>query len=617
MEQVSSSDSKEQSLTSAGGPRGKGILGAALALAILVPVWWQAANLHPLLAQRGIGLAIVAPLVVLVYLAVGRRARLRLALKQRTAEFQRIVAESQRLEEALRASQARFAGIVEISDDAIISIDGTQRIRLFNPGAEKVFGYRTEEVLGKPLDMLLPPRFVAAHGEHVRSFSESPDALRPMHQRGTVFGLRKDGTEFPGEASISKFEVAGEKVMTVRLRDITERRRLEAQVRQAQKMEAIGTLAGGIAHDFNNILGAIIGYTEQALLEVQSGSRLRQHLEEVLAAGKRAKNLVRQILAFSRQTEQEREPILPQRVVLEVLKLLRATLPATIEIRQEIDADPGLILADPTQLHQVLMNLCTNAEHAMRGTGGVLEIALRALEIGADFSARHPEIPPGPYTKLSVRDTGHGMEREILDRIFDPFFTTKGVGEGTGMGLAVVHGIVTSLGGAILVESAPGRGTCFDVYLPRTGVAAVSEGSGDEPVYHGAARILFVDDEEPLARLGAEMLRGLGYDVVASTSSTEALERFRKDPEAFDLVITDQTMPGMSGESLARELLRLRPNLPIIQCTGFSHTMSADKAKAMGIKEYLLKPVGRHELGAVVQRVLRERAGREPRSGSP
>jgi PAS domain S-box-containing protein len=577
---------------------------------------WDASIQDALFLFRGAGLTIVALMAGLVSLVINRQGRLKVAVHQATVELERDIAERKRMEEALRISQARFAGIVEISEDAIISLDDFQRIILFNQGAARTFGYRAEEVLGQPVDLLIPARFVEAHRHHVEKFTSCRDALRPMNERGTIFGLRKDGTEFPAEASIAKFEVAGEKVLTVRLRDITERRRLEAQVRQAQKMEAIGSLAGGIAHDFNNILSAMLGYTEQAMLGVQLESRVWHDLHEVLVAGERARELVRHILTFSRQSEQERRPVHLHHIVAEALKLLRATLPATIEIRQELDPAPGAVLADPTQMHQVVMNLCTNAGHAMRESGGVLEVGVKAFPPGPRSPADHPELGPGPYLKLTVRDSGHGMEREILERIFDPFFTTKEPGEGTGMGLAVVHGIVASHGGVITVQSAPGEGTTFEVYLPQTADSIPAEVRPEEPVAERGARILFVDDEPALARLGAEMLEGAGHRVVATASSLEALKVFRAAPDSFDVVITDQTMPEMTGEALARELLSIRPDLPVIQCTGFSHTLSAEKARAMGIAEYILKPVGRRDLRAAVQRALRAKREQAQRDAS-
>ena len=393
--------------------------------------------------------------------------------------------------------------------------------------------------------------------------------------------------------------------------DITNQKRAEEALqkteptfRQSSKMEAIGTLAGGIAHDFNNILTAILGYTELALATVPKESRTNRNLQEVLTAGHRAKHLVQQILTFSRQSGQERKSIDIHLVVLEALKLLRATIPSTIEIRQNIFSQ-ATIMADSTQIHQVIVNLCTNAEYAMRECGGLLDLTLEDLEVEDSLSKRL-DIKPGPYVRLTVKDSGPGMPPEVVERMFDPFFTTKPTGEGSGMGLAVVHGIVTTHGGTIQVESAPGIGTKIDVFLPTIHTAIWDVFSTKASIPNGRESILFVDDEETIVRLGQELLTHLGYSVTVRTSSVEALDLFRSDPQRFDLVITDQTMPTMPGDSLARELLRIRPELPIILCTGFSHIVSAEKAKAIGIRGYLMKPLAIRDLAPIVRHVLDE-----------
>ena len=351
----------------------------------------------------------------------------------------------------------------------------------------------------------------------------------------------------------------------------------DAQRRQAQKMEAIGVLAGGIAHDFNNLLGAILGYTDLALHEVAPSGPVAQYLQEVLTAGRRAQSLVLQILTFSRASEPERIPVQLRLIVKEALKLLRASLPTTIDIRQDIDHDDGTVLADPTQMHQVLMNLCANAEYAMRDTGGTLEVRLDTVELDTGAVAHYAELVPGSYVRLTIRDTGHGIPPEVATRVFEPFFTTKGVGQGTGMGLAVVHGIVTSHGGAITLQSTPGQGTTCEVYLPRLDMVVDDPTSRDESLPVGKGVILFIDDEEAIARVSQQMLEKLGYQAVVRISSLAALETFRQTPHHFDLVITDQTMPHMTGEALACELRRIRPDIPIILCTGFSHTIDARK----------------------------------------
>jgi len=380
---------------------------------------------------------------------------------------------------------------------------------------------------------------------------------------------------------------------------------LETQLRQVQKMEAIGTLAGGIAHDFNNILAAIMGYTEMALYDVPEGSSGRRNLEQVLKAGYRGKDLVKQIITFSRRRDEERRPMRISPIVKEALKLLRASLPTTLDIRQNIKTQPGMVLADPTQIHQVLMNLISNAAYAMREKGGVLEVSLTDVDINPDGAApSHPDLQPGPYLKLTVGDTGCGIEHAIMERIFDPFFTTKKPGEGTGMGLAVVHGIVKSYGGAIVVDSEPGKGSTFSVFFPRIEGHLLPEVDSDAPLPTGNEHILFVDDEEDLVDMVQQMLERLGYSVVAKTNSLEALEMFKVQPDQFDLVVTDQTMPHMAGVDLAKELMRIRPRIPIILSTGFSEVISAEEAKALGIQAFLMKPFATRVLAETIRRVL-------------
>ncbi len=382
-----------------------------------------------------------------------------------------------------------------------------------------------------------------------------------------------------------------------------EKKNLAKQLQQAQRMESIGTLAGGIAHDFNNILGSILGFTELSLGEVQKGSSLERNLNGVYDAGLRASELVQQILTFSRQTEQELKPVQVSLIVKEALKLLRASLPATIEIRQEIKSD-GLIMGDPTRVHQVLMNLCTNAGHAMEEHGGVLVVSLSNMELYSDFTDKYPELNPGPYLRLMVSDTGYGIRPEILDKIFDPFFTTKEKHEGTGMGLSVVHGIVKGYGGVVYAESGPGKGTRFKVLLPAVERKTESEERTNIPLAKGTEHILFVDDEEYLIDIGKKMLESLGYKVMTSTSGSEALRIFSDHPNRFDLVITDLTMPVIKGDELAKKLIAVRPDLPVILCTGFSSKIKEETAMASGIKAFVMKPFLMRDIAETVRRVL-------------
>jgi PAS domain S-box-containing protein len=384
-----------------------------------------------------------------------------------------------------------------------------------------------------------------------------------------------------------------------------ERQQAEALLRQAHKMEAVGTLAGGIAHDFNNILAAIIGFSEIAIDKSSEGSPVRRHMERIFAAGIRGRELVKQILAFSRQAEQEKLPLKLASVVRETLKLLRASLPSTIEIRTNLQSEAGFVLADPTQMQQVIMNLCTNAAHAMRRKGGSISVELSGLSFSSAEDAPDPTMSPGLYARLSVADTGEGMSPEIMEHIFDPFFTTKAAGEGTGLGLSVVHGIVTSHEGRIGVSSEPDKGSTFTVYLPKLR-GEKSRDSTDEggSIPRGHERILFVDDEEDLAAMADEMLTDLGYRITAKCGAKEALVLFKLDPSQFDLVITDQTMPEMTGEELVKEILALRADMPIVMCTGYSPLVGDDTAKAAGIKGFAMKPLTRKEIATTIRKVL-------------
>ena len=394
--------------------------------------------------------------------------------------------------------------------------------------------------------------------------------------------------------------------------DITGRRkadeenaRLESQLRQAQKLEAIGTLAGGIAHDFNNILAAILGYTEMALDDAQGKASLRHDLGQVLKATHRAKDLVRQILAVSRQGEaQARRPIPVAPVIKEALKLLRATLPTTIEFRQQVHDQSGMIVGDPTQLHQVIVNLCTNAAHAMRERGGILEATLGSIEMDEVSAKAYGNLQPGSFVELTVKDTGHGMDAATLERIFDPYFTTKEIGEGSGLGLAVVHGIVKRHEGSVSVRSEPGKGTVFKILFPRI-VAGQEPANGESSSFAGGTeRILFVDDEEQLVELGERIFSSLHYRVTTSLNSLEAVELFRRQPDAFDLVITDYTMPHMTGLDLTRAILRIRPEIPVVLCTGYSEMVTEEMAKKAGIRAFVMKPLSRRNLAEVIRSVF-------------
>ncbi|MDA8124311.1 MAG: PAS domain S-box protein [Deltaproteobacteria bacterium] len=510
----------------------------------------------------------------------------------------RDVTERKRSEESL----IRLSTAIEQAAEAIIIMDRRMAIEYVNPAFERMTGYSRTEVFGRNLELL-------KSNVHDEAFYRN---IWKTIRKGEIWTGRltsrcKDGRLLQEEATITPIlNSAGELTGYIELkRDITEEVKLETQLRQGQKMEAIGTLAGGIAHDFNNILSAILGYTEMALGMLDGEDPVRSHLEQVFRAGERARDLVKQILAFSRQGKAERRPLRVSPIVKEVLKLLRASLPATLKIQQEIQDGPDTILGDPTHIHQILMNLCTNAAHAMQGKKGTLKVTLAAKEITPGRAGAPIDLPAGCYLKLVVSDTGVGIDPLIIDRIFDPFFTTKKPGEGTGMGLAAVYGIVTDLGGKVVVKSRLGKGTDVAVFLPR--IDDAERGLQPEETYAvpgGKECILFIDDEKTLAELGREMLRRLGYEVVIRTSALEALELFRARPGRFDLLVTDMTMPDLTGIELAQECFKIRPGLPILLCTGFNESVTAKAVREARIREVILKPIVRRRIAEAIRRAL-------------
>jgi signal transduction histidine kinase/ActR/RegA family two-component response regulator len=423
-----------------------------------------------------------------------------------------------------------------------------------------------------------------------------------------VWHTHKDGTEFPMlmNSIVIKNKNAIPQYIATTAIDLTVQKKLEEQLQQALKMESIGTLAGGIAHDFNNILFPIVGYAEMLLMDTPEDSPVRESLNQIYTSALRAKSLVKQILTFSRQESGELILMKMQPIVKEALKLIRSTIPTTIEIIQDINPDCGVIKADPTQIHQIVMNLATNAYHAMEETGGELKVSLKQVELG-EYDIITPDMTPGFYACLTVADTGVGMDKNLTDKIFDPFFTTKAIGKGTGMGLSVVHGIVISMNGAIQVYSEPGKGTQFHVYFPIEKKSFEEKNTqAKEPIQGGTEQILLVDDEEAILSMEKRMLERLGYQVTSRTSSLEALEAFHDSPDKFDLVITDMAMPNMPGDKLSVELTKIRPDIPILLCTGFSETMSEEKATSLGIKGFLLKPIVMKDLAQKIREVLDE-----------
>ena len=411
---------------------------------------------------------------------------------------------------------------------------------------------------------------------------------------------------FDNTGQIAEYQALGKDV-TDEILAQNQKAALENELQEAQRMEAIGTLAGGIAHDFNNILGGIIGYTELVQMDVPADTRTQHYLGQILKACHRAKDLIIQILTFSRQSTAERQPLELSSIVKEALKLLRVTLPNGIDIQYEQGSAPAAIKANPTQIHQMLMNLCTNAISAMHQAGGILKVDIDEIAVTTDNAAFYPELETGVYVKLLISDTGPGIREEVLQRIFDPYFTTKAPYEGTGLGLSLCLGIVKDHGGTISVKSTPEQGSAFTILLPK--IEHSVYGHDDHPLLdfsevYGNERILFVDDDAFLAEVGKEMLHKFGYTVVTSINSLEALDIFRAQPNQFDLVITDHKMPDMTGAQLATKILDLNPDMPIIMCTGFSDDITEEQAKALGIRKFFLKPVSRQDMVRSIREVI-------------
>jgi len=516
----------------------------------------------------------------------------------------RDITERKLMEKAVAEAEAKYRDIFENSVTGIYQITMDGRFLSVNASIAHILGYDTSEELLREVNDF---RQFYVHPER-RS-----ELLRSIEEHGSVREFeveffKKDKSVVWVALNVRAVRnSAGEiEYMEGGASDITDGKLLRARLDQAQKMEAIGTLAGGIAHDFNNILAPIIGYAELSLNMIEEEDRRSHNMRQVLLSANRAKDLVRQILTFSRKTKQEQKPVQVSLLIREALKLLRSSLPSTIEIRQSLhgDAIESTTMADSTQIHQVLMNLCTNAAHAMRAKGGTLTISLENVEADPGAGRQTPEMEPGGYLRLSVTDTGHGMDDTVRQRIFDPYFTTKGPDEGTGLGLAVVYGIVKDLSGAIAVSSKPGQGSTFDVYFPRVKAIQAPATELSEPLPTGDGRVLVVDDEKSIVDMVKQMLETLGYEAVPRRSSPDALEAFRARPESFDLVITDMTMPNMTGVDLAREILTIRPHTPIILCTGFSDKVDESKIEAMGIKKLLMKPVSMRDLAVALNKIL-------------
>lgn len=497
--------------------------------------------------------------------------------------------------------QTLLSTVIKQTEDNVLITDNKRTIIYINPAFERSCGYTSEELKGKPLRYL-------RSDQHDQVFFQTMKEILDRGEvwMGIIINKGKSGVDFEIEGTISPIrDASGNITHWVAVgRNMSRFRKLEKELQRAQKMDALGTLAGGIAHDFNNILAAVMGLIEMEYLGAATGSRTHNRMEQALAACNRARDLVKQILTFSSQGGQRRRPLRVGPVVEDALQMLRATLPTTITIRSDLKASQALIQGDSTQIHQILINLCTNAAHSMRRSGGILGIGLNEVEIDVSHAYEYPDLQPGSYLCLTVSDTGEGMDQGVRERIFEPFFTTKGPGEGAGVGLSVVHGIVKSYGGKIVVRSELGKGSTFELFFPRV------EGVEDHPERlievppAGNERILLVDDEELVVAVASEMLRTLGYEVVSVQRSSEALEIFRAQPNRFHLLITDQTMPDMTGMELAAEVLRVRPDIPIILCTGFSKENVREMAATIGIRKILSKPFIMQELASSVRDAL-------------
>ena len=519
------------------------------------------------------------------------------AFNQMASDLHHTISELQRSQQELNDRGALLENLLESAPSAIVATDLDGTIRRFNRFAAQVLGCSKETMIGTSIIAALQPGIAP----------RMLDALLATpceSQHFELTGPNRAGQTITVAWATSPIKDGSGTAVGLLLigTDMTETRRMQDQIKQAQKMEAIGTLAGGIAHDFNNVLAAIIGYAEMAIAKLPVEPASKHSFNQILTAAFRARDLVRQILAFSRNTSTQPQPVSLYRLVQDALPLLRASLPATIDIASDLQQNQVTVMADPGQMHQVIMNLGANAAQAMEATGGVLTITLTPCCPEATGDAK---LPAGHYARLSIADTGTGIAPDICDRIFDPFFTTKEVGKGTGMGLAVVHGIVANHQGAITVDSAPGKGARFEILLPTIDHDPAPGDEADAPECPGGdEHILFVDDEQPIVDSYQQLLSALGYRVTGVSSSSDALERFRSHPGMFDIVITDYAMPHMDGMRLARHLRQIRPTMPILLCTGFNDALTQEQVAAAGIRRLLHKPISRVTLAREIREAL-------------
>ncbi len=528
---------------------------------------------------------------------------------KRTAELRRTnellrdeINERKAIEIALSDSEKRYRRMFETAAAGMMIVNvQDKRIIEVNPAAAGMMADTIDHIKGKRFDELIEP---AADSNAV------PLCMPTRHPKECTL-TNSQGKQLPILTSLRGMELNGQQCWIVSFVNILQIKEAEAaksdlekRLNRSQHLESIGTLAGGIAHDFNNILFGMMGFTELALDEAPEGSQQAGNLHEILRGGNRAKKMIAQILAFSRQDSAERQQIQPTPLIKEALKLLRASLPATIELQTRFAPNVDSIDADPTQIHQIIMNLCTNAAYAMGSQGGRIEIALENINLTSPAETPNGTLPSGDYIRLMVTDNGEGISPEVMDRIFEPFFTTKDQGQGSGMGLSMILGIVQAHNGSIMTTSKPGKGARFEILLPAVSATPMTVEPASPELPKGMERILFVDDERSLGLLASRMLFSLGYRVTTCEHPVEALNLFKGDPQAFDLIITDLTMPKMTGTRLAQQLLKIRPGVPILLCTGYGEEITQSEIHALGIRELLLKPILKYDMAAAIRRVL-------------
>ncbi len=519
--------------------------------------------------------------------------------------FWRDISEQKRAQDALRRSEQRLQGIIGSAMDAIITIDNNQRIVVFNKAAEQIFRCTASEALGRPIDKFIPEKFRAVHGQHIQGFARTGVTTRSMYSPRTLFALRADGEEFPIEAAISQVEADGEKLFTVILRDISARRRMEAELLQAQKMEAVGQLAGGIAHEFNNFLGVVLGYSELLSEEAVENEKLARYVKEIRAATQHAASMTRQILAFSRKQVLEPQVLDLNLCIWEGHKLLRRLVPANIDVVPVLAPTIGRVRVDAGQLQQILINLVVNARDAMP-QGGKVVIETADAELDEDYASRHGGLQPGSYVLLSVSDSGLGMNAKTRSHIFEPFYTTKNPGEGTGLGLSTVYGIVKQSGGDISVESIEGKGTTFRIYLPRIQEATEESdiGTSDPIEQTRPATILVVEDETALRRLICFSLEKRKHTVLAARDGVEAVEIFRQHAAQIQLIVTDLMMPRMNGLELKQHIAALRPDVKFLFMSGYAeHIVEQNRVSLEGCA-FMEKPFLPAELAHKISDLL-------------